>query len=345
MPSTSTEPLLIVNDLRTHIWTPRGNVKAVDGVSLHLNPGEAMGIVGESGSGQSVMARSIMGLNGRFTGVSGEVVYKKQNLLTLSKKKRREIWGKEIAMVFQDPARSLNPVVKIERQVAEGMRKHLGYSKSAARTRALELLAEVGIPDPESRLGNYPHEMSGGMRQRVMIAIALACEPSLLIADEPTTALDVTIQRQVLDLLRRVQRDRDMSMILISHDLGVVAGQTDRVGVMYAGRMLEVGSSAGVFDRPRHQYTSALLKATPSVDHPRHQPFPVIHGALPDPIHPPAGCRFAARCTAVSDACTSGPIAAVEFGGGHTAWCVHPVGGVHGDEHTTRDTGGAHVGR
>jgi len=320
-----TGPLLEVNSLRAYIGTARGTVRAVDDVSLSLGTGQALGIVGESGSGKSVMARAIMGLMPPRSARSGEVTFQGRDLLALNKKQQLEIWGKQIAMVFQDPGRSLNPVVRVERQLTEGMRKHLGVSRSEANSRALKLLQEVGVPDPQRRLRNYPHEMSGGMRQRVMIAIALACEPDLLIADEPTTALDVTIQRQILDLLRRVQRERDMGMMLISHDLAVVAGRTDRVSVMYAGRLAEVGSTREVFEAPMHRYTHALLGATPTIDHARHAPLRVISGSLPDPTEPPPGCRFAPRCEhAQSDCLTPGPTLQA-VGGDHAVACLYPV--------------------
>ncbi|MGW0173607.1 ABC transporter ATP-binding protein [Rhodococcus sp. NPDC003322] len=321
----TTQPLLQVRNLRAHIGTPRGIVRAVDDVSFDLGAGQALGIVGESGSGKSVMARAIMGLMPARSGRSGEVTFRGRDLLALSEKDTLEVWGKQIAMVFQDPGRSLNPVVKVERQLTEGMRRHLGVSRSEARDRALNLLKEVGVPDPEKRLGNYPHEMSGGMRQRVMIAIALACEPDLLIADEPTTALDVTIQRQILDLLRRVQRDRGMSLMLISHDLAVVAGRTDRVSVMYAGRLAETGSTRAVFDAPRHRYTHALLGAPPTVDHPRHAPLRLIEGSLPDPTRPPEGCRFAPRCEHADAECHDGGLRLQTVGADHHAACAHPV--------------------
>ncbi|EME16697.1 ABC transporter ATP-binding protein [Rhodococcus triatomae] len=319
------QPLLEVCNLRAHIGTPRGVVRAVDGVSFSLDPGRALGVVGESGSGKSVMARAVMGLMPPRSASSGEVVFQGRDLLALSKKDMLDVWGKQIAMVFQDPGRSLNPVVRVERQLTEGMRRHLGIGRTEARARALDLLTEVGVPDPEKRLSNYPHEMSGGMRQRVMIAIALACEPDLLIADEPTTALDVTIQRQILDLLRRVQRERGMSLMLISHDLAVVAGRTDRVSVMYAGRLAETGSTRAVFDDPRHRYTHALLGATPTIDHPRHTPLRLIEGALPDPTDPPVGCRFAARCDHTDDECGRAAPALESVGADHFAACVHPV--------------------
>ncbi|PXW24150.1 UNVERIFIED_CONTAM: peptide/nickel transport system ATP-binding protein [Williamsia faeni] len=324
-PLPGATPLLEVNNLRAYIGTARGTVRAVDDVSLSLQTGQALGIVGESGSGKSVMARAIMGLMPPRSARSGEVTFQGRDLLALKKKEKLEVWGKQIAMVFQDPGRSLNPVVRVERQLTEGMRKHLGIGRSEATGRALQLLQEVGVPDPQRRLRNYPHEMSGGMRQRVMIAIALACEPDLLIADEPTTALDVTIQRQILDLLRRVQKERDMGMMLISHDLAVVAGRTDRVSVMYAGRLAEVGATRTVFDSPMHRYTHALLGATPTIDHTRHAPLRVISGSLPDPTSPPQGCRFASRCEhAQSDCLTPGPVLE-SVGADHEVACLHPV--------------------
>ncbi|HEY5855181.1 MAG TPA: ABC transporter ATP-binding protein [Aldersonia sp.] len=319
------QPLLQVKDLRAYIGTARGTVRAVDGVSVTLDAGQALGIVGESGSGKSVMARAIMGLMPARSARSGEVTFQGRNLLGLSKRDSREIWGKQIAMIFQDPGRSLNPVVRVERQLTEGMRRHLGVGRSEARTRAVDLLREVGVPDPERRLRNYPHEMSGGMRQRVMIAIALACEPDLLIADEPTTALDVTVQRQILDLLRRVQTERGMSMLLISHDLAVVAGRTDRVSVMYAGRLAETGPTRAIFAAPRHRYTRALLGATPTIDHDRHTPLQLIEGSLPDPTTPPNGCRFAPRCQHSLEGChTTGP-PLEPVGGDHHVSCLNPA--------------------
>jgi peptide/nickel transport system ATP-binding protein len=320
-----TTPVLEVRDLKAFIGTPRGVVRAVDDVSFAVDRGQALGVVGESGSGKSVTAKAIMGLLPPRSGCSGEVLFQGRDLLTLPRREREAVWGKQIAMVFQDPGRSLNPVVRVERQLTEGMRKHLGIGRGEARGRALGLLAEVGVPDPERRLRAYPHELSGGMRQRVMIAIALACEPDLLIADEPTTALDVTVQRQILDLLRRIQRDRGTAMILISHDLAVVAGRTDRTAVMYAGRLAEIGATRQVFDAPRHRYTHALLGAAPTIDHERHTPLRLIPGSLPDPVTPPAGCRFAPRCTATTEACTEpGPEAAV-VGPDHEVVCANPV--------------------
>ncbi|MCD4533635.1 ABC transporter ATP-binding protein [Nocardioides sp. cx-169] len=319
----SDAPLLRVRNLHAHIGSVRGVVRAVDGVSLDVGRSQALGVVGESGSGKSVMARAIMGLMPPRSGRSGEVLFQGRDLLTLGRKELEEVWGKQIAMVFQDPGRSLNPVVRVERQLTEGMRRHLGVSKSEAHGRALDLLKEVGVPDPERRLRNYPHELSGGMRQRVMIATALACEPDLLIADEPTTALDVTIQRQILDLLRRVQVERGMSLMLISHDLAVVAGRTDRVSVMYAGKLAEIGSTRQVFDAPQHRYTHALLGATPTIDHQRHTPLRLISGSLPPPTNLPPGCRFAPRCEYALDACTDpGPVME-SVGSDHDVACLN----------------------
>ncbi|WP_024796548.1 ABC transporter ATP-binding protein [Tomitella biformata] len=318
-------PLLHVRNLHAYIGSDRGVVRAVDDVSFKLASSAALGVVGESGSGKSVMARAIMGLMPAHSAQTGEVYFQGRDLLALKQKEREAIWGKQIAMVFQDPGRSLNPVVRVERQLTEGMRRHLGVSSSEARARALSLLEEVGVPDPERRLRNYPHELSGGMRQRVMLAIALACEPDLLIADEPTTALDVTIQRQILDLLRDVQRKRGMALMLISHDLAVVAGRTDRVAVMYSGKLAEIGATRAVFDAPRHRYTHALLGATPTLDHERHTPLNLIAGSLPTPTDPPPGCRFAPRCGFVEAACTDpGPVMEL-VGPDHAVACINSV--------------------
>ncbi len=321
-------PLLEISRLHTHIGTPAGTVHAVDDVSLTLGKGEALGLVGESGSGKSMLARSILGLLPRTAARSGAVRFDGRDLLRLGDAELRRIWGDRIGVIFQDPGRSLNPVVKVERQITEGMRRHLGVSRSEARTRAVRLLEEVGVPDPVRRLHNYPGQMSGGMRQRVMIATALSCEPDLLIADEPTTALDVTIQRQILDMLGRIRRDHGMAMILISHDLGVISGRTDRVGVMYAGRLVEVGATREVFARPRHRYTAALLAATPSITLPRHSRLTVIAGGLPDSRRPPAGCRFAARCAHRQEACEDpGPQMVNVPGHDHEYRCLYPAGG------------------
>jgi peptide/nickel transport system ATP-binding protein len=324
---SAVDTLLAVDRLHTYIPTPNGVVRAVDDVSLRLRRGEALGVVGESGSGKSVLARSIMGILPPRAVRTGTVDFDGQDMLASSPDALRELWGKRIAIVFQDPSRSLNPVVRVERQLTEAMRKHLGLSRSEARTRAVELLNEVGVPDPERRLSNYPGQMSGGMRQRVMIAVALSCEPDLLIADEPTTALDVTIQRQILDLLERLRLSHGMSLMLISHDLGIVAGRTDRVAVMYAGRVVESGRTRAVFDSPQHRYTAALLEATPSLTQERHSRLRVIPGGLPDAYSPPDGCRFAARCQFATAGCVTQNLpVVVPCDADHAHVCVHPVG-------------------
>ncbi|WP_236794444.1 ABC transporter ATP-binding protein [Amycolatopsis sp. GM8] len=318
-------PLLEVDHLHTFIPTPSGVVRAVDDVSVKLYPGEALSVVGESGSGKSVLVRSIMGLLPPKAVRSGVISFDGQDLLGGDRARLEELWGRRLAIVFQDPSRSLNPVVRVERQLTEGMRRHLGISRSEARGRALRLLQEVGVPDPERRLSNYPGQMSGGMRQRVMIAVALSCEPDLLIADEPTTALDVTIQRQILDLLDELRRARGMSLMLISHDLGVVSGRTDRVAVMYAGRVVEAGPTGAVFGAPRHRYTEALLGATPSLTLGRHSRLEVIRGGLPSAFDPPPGCRFAARCDHATAECDSPEQVWTTLAGtehGHS--CRHP---------------------
>jgi peptide/nickel transport system ATP-binding protein len=319
-------PLLEVDRLHTYIPTPSGVVKAVDDVSLSLYPGEAVGIVGESGSGKSVLARSIMGLLPPKVVRSGRIAFDGRDLLSNDRAALEAMWGRRIAIVFQDPSRSLNPVVRVERQLTEGMRRHLGVGKSEARGRALQLLQEVGVPDPERRLSNFPNQMSGGMRQRVMIAVALSCEPDLLIADEPTTALDVTIQRQILDLLERLRQARGMSLLIISHDLGVVAGRTERVAVMYAGRMVETGPTRDVFLAPQHRYTEALLEATPSLTLPRHSRLKVIKGGLPSAFDPPTGCRFADRCAQATVECREPELYWTRHTGpGHEHACRHPA--------------------
>ncbi len=290
--------LLQVRDLRTQFRTPLGMLRAVDGVSFDLAAGETFGIVGESGSGKSVLVRTIMNLlpSNAHVPSSGKVLYRGQNVHTLSPLDAKHFWGPEMAMVFQDPMTALNPVKKVGEHLTESMRYHLKVSRKVAASRALSLMREVGIPEPERRLEQYPHELSGGMRQRVVIAMALACEPKLLIADEPTTALDVTVQRQILDLLVRLQADRDMAMILISHDLGVVSGVSDRVAVMYGGHFLEVADTRELFTHVHHPYTEALLRSMPRLELPTGVRLSAIAGRPPDMTAPPPGCRFAARC-------------------------------------------------
>ncbi|QKW38499.1 ABC transporter ATP-binding protein [Actinomadura sp. NAK00032] len=315
-------PLLTVEDLRTEIRTARGPLKAVDGVSFTVRPGEMFGIVGESGSGKSVLGRTVMGLytSGPSMAVSGKVVLAGQDVHALSTAGRRRLWRSEVGMVFQDPSTALNPVKKVGRHLTEGMR---GLSRAAARDRAEELLRLVGIPEPRRRLGQYPHELSGGMRQRVVIAVALAGEPSLLIADEPTTALDVTVQKQILDLLGRLQAELGTAIVLISHNLAVVAGRADRVAVMYAGRLAELAPAETLFGGPRHPYTEALLASVPRLADPPHSPLQAIDGAPPNMAAPPPGCRFAPRCRYATAACETAPDLVAD--GGHAVACHHPV--------------------
>ena len=321
-------PLLEVVDLVTHFVTERGLARAVDGVSLTVERGRTLGIVGESGSGKTVLARSIMGLLPR-AGVrrGGKVLFEGQDLLGLSDRDLRDIWGAEIAMVFQDPMTSLNPVVRIGRQITESLRHHLQLGKAAARARAIDLLASVGIPEPARRFDQYPHELSGGMRQRVMIAIALACGPKLLLADEPTTALDVTVQSQILDLLQAQQRERSMAMILVTHDLGVVAGRTDEIAVMYAGKVVERAPTHTLFTEMRMPYTESLLASIPRIEQPSHTRLRAITGRPPDLVHPPTGCRFAARCPYAQPRCVEEepPLMPAPTPGHHYA-CWYPVG-------------------
>jgi oligopeptide/dipeptide ABC transporter ATP-binding protein len=293
-------PLLEVRDLRTHFFTREGVVHAVDGVSLAVDRGQTLGLVGESGCGKSVTALSIMGLIPKPPAriVGGEVMFDGRDLTKLSERELEDIRGQRIAMIFQDPMTSLNPTLTIGTQLMETIRRHVDVPRSEARRRAVELLEEVRIPKAETRLKDYPHRLSGGMRQRVMIAIAISCEPDLLIADEPTTALDVTVQAQVLDLLDELRRDHDMAMIAITHDMGVIAEVADDVVVMYAGQVVEQAPSRELFARPEHPYTEALLGALPQLEDAasRTGRLTAIPGRPPDLVDPPAGCRFAARC-------------------------------------------------
>jgi peptide/nickel transport system ATP-binding protein len=322
-------PLLEVADLTTYFNTPRGIVRAVDGVSFSLERGQTLGIVGESGSGKSVLSRTIIGILARDGSVTsgGRVSFEGRDLLKLPEPEMRNVRGKDIAMVFQDPMSSLNPVKKIGIQISEVLTRHLGLRGRAADTRSIELLTSVGISSPGERLHQYPHHLSGGMRQRVAIAIALACEPKLLIADEPTTALDVTIQAQILDLLRRQQLARNMTMILISHDLGVVAGHTDAVAVMYGGQIVERASTRALFRDCRMPYTEALIRSAPNLPDPPHTRLRAISGRPPDMVRPPAGCRFNPRCDYATEVCrTSRPALSATTDPAHLYACWHPVG-------------------
>jgi oligopeptide/dipeptide ABC transporter ATP-binding protein len=291
--------LLDVRNLHTTFFTSAGRVRAVDGVSWDVQAGETVALVGESGCGKSVSALSVMRLVDEQSGriESGEILYKGRNLLALSEEEMRNVRGREIAMIFQEPMTSLNPVLSIGRQLTEGLEIHLKMKPPEARARAIELLAMVGIPDPERRLTQFPHHFSGGMRQRMMIAMALACNPSLILADEPTTALDVTIQAQILELLRDLARRLGVAMLIITHNLGVVARYADRVNVMYAGRIIERASAAELYARPRHPYTLGLLRSVPRLDEPRRARLDPIEGQPPDVTRLPPGCAFAPRCS------------------------------------------------
>jgi peptide/nickel transport system ATP-binding protein len=297
----------------------------VTDVDLDLPAGSTLGIVGESGSGKSVLAKAIMRLLPSTMSTTGSVTLGEEDVLAKSPKEMRGLWGSRLALVSQDPTRSLNPVVRVGRQVTEAMRPKLGLSKNEAFERGVQLLREVGIPSAEQRMRVYPHELSGGMRQRVCIAMALACEPDVLIADEPTTALDVTVQRQILDLLQEQQRSRGMSLILISHDLGVVAGRTSQLAVMYAGRVVEAGATRDVFADMRHRYTDALLRAVPRLDVLSQTELASIPAA-PRQLVTPSGCNFAPRCTAATDRCREEvPAYAAASGPGHRYACFNPI--------------------
>jgi peptide/nickel transport system ATP-binding protein len=323
--SPDTAALLEVDDLTVEFSTRHGNVSVVEHVDLKIGKGEIHAVVGESGSGKSVTALAIMGLlPARTSRISdGRIMFRGRDLTRLSRRALRDIQGRDLAMVFQEPMTSLNPAFKVGDQIAESVRHHLGASRSAARARAVELLDEVGIPQAARRLDSYPHEFSGGMRQRVMIAMALACGPGLLIADEPTTALDVTIQAQIVDLLRQLSRDHDMAVLFITHDFGVVAEVADTVTVMYAGQVIESAEVFGLFETPRHPYTEALLLAVPSLeraladDDDRGLP-----GVPPNPTAYPRGCRFAPRCTYAVDACRAAAVELGRIGDGRLVRCV-----------------------
>jgi oligopeptide/dipeptide ABC transporter ATP-binding protein len=320
--------LLEVNDLKTWFHTGGGVVHAVDGVSFTLERGRTLAIVGESGSGKTVLSRSVMGLlPARGVERSGSVRYEGRELVGVPESELRDVWGKQIAMVFQDPMTSLNPVVRIGRQITESMVHHLDISRSEAKQRALSLLTSVRIPDPERRLREYPHQLSGGMRQRVAIAIALACGPLLLIADEPTTALDVTVQAQILDLLARQQAERFMAMIRVTHDLGVVAGRADEIAVMYAGQIVERAPTRALFADVKMPYTEALLRSIPRIEEPSHRRLAAIGGRPPVLVDPPTGCRFAPRCPYAQEKCVEeAPPLREAATAGHVYRCWFPIG-------------------
>jgi peptide/nickel transport system ATP-binding protein len=320
-------PLLEVNEVKTYFKTERGLVRAVDGVSLTLERGKTIGIVGESGSGKSVLSRSIMGLLPNNVVREGSIKFEGREIGHADTEEMRRYWGTQMSMVFQDPMTSLNPVMRIGNQITESLRYHLDVTKDYANETALALLQSVGIPEAERRLREYPHQLSGGMRQRVMIAIALACGPRLLFADEPTTALDVTVQAQILDLLQSQQRERFMAMVLVTHDLGVVAGRADNTAVMYAGQIVEYASTRSLFAETRHPYTEALLKSIPKLAQPSHTRLDAISGRPPDLVSPPVGCKFAARCGFAQPKCIAEePPLTDETTPGHAFRCFYPVG-------------------
>ena len=322
----SEAPLLEVEDLRVRFKTQRGLVYAVNGISFDVRPGETLGVVGESGCGKSVTALATMGILARAAQISsGSIKLEGRELIGLSERAWRRIRGKEIAMIFQDPMTSLNPVLTVGAQLREAIEEHLDLDRKAATQRAVELLDQVGIPSAADRLRNYPHQFSGGMRQRVMIAMALACEPKLLIADEPTTALDVTIQAQILDLLRDLVTDRGTSLVLITHDLGVVAGMCERVKVMYAGTLVEEGTADELFAAPRHPYTLGLLQSIPRLDTGRRQPLRPIPGAPRNMLNEPTSCPFAPRCRNRIDRCTAELPQLERLETGQRAACFNPA--------------------
>ncbi len=320
------QPLLTVEDLHVQFGTSRGLVYAVNGISFDIGPGETLGIVGESGCGKSVTSLAILGIlarNGRVT--RGTATFGERDLLKLDDAELRQIRGREIAMIFQDPMTSLNPVLTIGRQIREPLETHFGMDRKQGDRRAVELLDQVGIPSAKDRLKDYPHQFSGGMRQRVMIAMALACEPKLLIADEPTTALDVTIQAQILALLRTLVDELDTALIMITHDLGVVAGMCERVNVMYAGMFVETGSAERLFSQPRHPYTLGLLQSVPRLDAGRRQRLQPIPGSPRNMLSAPSACPFAPRCRYEVEQSREEVPPLEEHAPGHYVRCFNPV--------------------
>lgn len=317
-----TEKLLEITDLQTHFFSDSGVVKAVDGVTIHVNKGETVGVVGESGCGKSVTSLSTMRLLKDTPGkvVGGKITFKGQNLLDLSEQEMRKIRGNQMAMIFQEPMTSLNPVYKIGKQLEEAIQLHLKYDQKQAKNHAIQMLKMVGIPRAEEIVNDYPHQLSGGMRQRVMIAMAMSCRPQLLIADEPTTALDVTIQAQILDLMRKLRDESQTSILLITHDLGVVAEMCDRVVVMYAGRVVEETDVYSIFENPKHPYTKGLLGSIPKLGE-KVDRLDSIEGNVPTPDHMPKGCKFAPRCAVAIEACLESEPELREVSNGHTCRC------------------------
>jgi len=324
--------LLRVEDLKVGFRTEQGLVRAVDGVSFDLEAGQTLGVVGESGSGKTVTAKALMNLLPSYAQVEGTVSFDNRDVFAMAANREKHFWGVEMTMVFQDPMTSLNPVKKVGEQIAESLRIHLKKSRREALAEAGDLLEQVGIPEPGKRLTQYPHELSGGLRQRVVIAMALACGPRLLIADEPTTALDVTVQKHILDLLDDLRRERGMAMILITHDLGVVKGRADEIMVMYAGHTMEEAPTATLFAEMRHPYTEALLETIPKIDTPSHTPLIPIPGRPPEVIEIPDGCPFAPRCRYSITRCLTDRPGLTSQGAGHTCACHAPVGTPSGSE-------------
>jgi len=323
---TAGSPILEVDGLRVEFWTSRGTIHAVNDISFKVAPGEMMGIVGESGCGKSVTALALLGILPRAgRAVAGSARFGEHDLLKLSDHELRKIRGKEIAMIFQDPMTSLNPVLTIGRQIVEPLETHFGISRKEAKRRAVELLEQVGIPGAKERAKDYPHQFSGGMRQRAMIAMALACEPKLLIADEPTTALDVTIQAQILDVLRKLVTERGTALILITHDLGVVAGMCTGIDVMYGGMFMERGTAEHIFKRPRHPYTLGLLESVPRLDYTRRVKLRPIKGAPRDMLSFPTACPFQPRCRFEVEQSRQEVPHLVEIEPGHYVACFNPV--------------------
>jgi oligopeptide/dipeptide ABC transporter ATP-binding protein len=319
--------LLQVRNLETSFFTPEGQVRAIDGISFEIGEGKTIGLVGESGCGKSVTSLSIMRLIPSPPGkiVGGEIMYRDRDLLRLNNEEMRKIRGNEISMIFQEPMTSLNPVFTVGNQIGEAIRLHQGLGKKETRQKTIDMLRLVKIADPESRVDSYPHQLSGGMRQRIMIAMALSCNPSLLIADEPTTALDVTIQAQILDLMKELQQKiGGMALLLITHDLGVVAEQADDVAIMYAGKIVERSNTRAIFNRPFHPYTVGLINSLPGAGALKKKRLDAIPGVVPNPLHLPSGCRFRDRCPRAADLCAQVEPKLEEKAPGHTAACHFP---------------------
>ena len=319
--------VLEVTNLSITFDTPRGNLRAVNDATITLEQGESIGVVGESGSGKTVLSRAIMGLLPGTASRTGSIKYMGKEISDLPEKELRDLWGTGMAMIFQDPMTTLNPVRRIGSQLTESLTVRLKLSKKEAHEQALELLRRVRIPDPEGMMRKFPYQLSGGMSQRIMIAIAVSCKPELLFADEPTTALDVTVQAQVLELLTELRKEFNMAMILVTHDLGVVAGHTDKIAVMYAGDVVEMAATRELFTNMKMPYTEALLKSIPRLETPTGTRLPVIEGRLPDPTKNEPGCPFANRCPYVADKCRAEKPPLKDTGNGHLYRCWFPIGG------------------